>query len=189
MIRLSRPDERTVRDALARSTEGGLSYQPPGMTRSPPAPGWPVNRIRTELGSGPGVWERATAALGRWEQYRTGWTTVTPPAPALEPGATFAVVARHLGFWSVNCCRVVYGPGDVEADGVFACAIGTLDVHSESGEERFAVERDADGTVWFELLAYARARHPLGRLAPPIVTRIQRRFARDAAAAMRRAVA
>ena len=189
MIRLSRPDERTVREALARAAKSDLTYRSPGMTRNPPAPGWPVNRIRASLGTGPGIWERATAALRRWEQYRTRWTTLTPPAPPLEPGATFAVVARHHGLWSVNCCRVVYAPSEAEAAGVYACAIGTLGVHSESGEERFAVEQDADGTVWFELLAYARARHPLARLAPPIVTRVQRRFAQDAAAAMRRAVA
>jgi uncharacterized protein (UPF0548 family) len=189
MIRLSRPDERTVSDALARAVDGGLSYDSPGMTTAAPARGWPVNRIRTGLGRGSETWRRATAALERWEQYSTGWTTLTPPAPSLVPGASFAVVARHCGFWSVNCCRVVYATTDAEATGIFACAIGTLDVHSERGEERFAVERRADGTVWFELVAYARARHPLGRLAPPVVTRIQRRFARHAAAAMRRAVA
>ena len=188
MIRLFRPDEKAISEALARVSGGPLSYDTPGMTRRAPKPGWPVNQIRTALGRGSQVWERAVGALERWEQYHTDWTTLAPPEPALIPGTNFAALGRHYGFWSVNCCRVVYGPEDAGSDGLYAYAIGTLDDHSESGEERFLIERDDDETVWFELVAYARARHPLGRLAPPLVTRVQRKFARDAAAAMKRAV-
>ena len=159
------------------------------MTRRPPPPGWPVNRIRTSLGSGPQVWQRAVGALERWEQYRTSWTTLLPAAPSLVPGTTFAALGKHYGFWSVNCCRVVYGPTNAEGGCSFAYAIGTLEEHSESGEERFVIERDSDEKVWFELVAYARAKHPFGKLAPPLVTRVQRKFAHDASEAMKRAVA
>lgn len=185
MISLTRPDEESVRRTLARVADGPLSYDDPGMTRRPPPPGWPVNHIRTPLGRGDTVWRDAVAALTRWEQYHTDWTVLLPPAPALVPGTTFAAMGKHYGFWSVNCCRVVYGPREDWSGRVFDYAIGTLEEHSESGEERFLVERADDGTIWFELSAYARARHPLGKLAPPLVTRVQRKFARDAAAAMR----
>lgn len=189
MIRPARPGARAVHAALERSAAGPLSYQSPGMTREPPPAGWPVNRIAAPLGRGPGVWSAAVAALRRWEQYRTGWTRLVPERPELRPGAAFAAVARHWGLWSVNCCRVVYAPeAEDEAGDTFACAIGTLAVHSERGEERFAVVRAADETVRFELLAYATPAHPLARLGAPIAVQVQRRFARDAAAAMHRAV-
>jgi uncharacterized protein (UPF0548 family) len=189
VIRLFRPDERTIAAALARGADGPLSYDDVGMTRRPRAKGWPVNRIRTALGRGPEVWRRAVAALARWEQYQTSWTALHPTAPALTPGTNFAALGKHYGFWSVNCCRVVYGPdADARETGAFAYAIGTLEDHSESGEERFLIEREDDETVWFELVAYARAKHPLGKLVPPAVTHVQRKFARDAAAAMMRAV-
>jgi uncharacterized protein (UPF0548 family) len=98
-------------------------------------------------------------------------------------------VVRHLGFWSVNPCRIVYVE---ETDGdmaTFAFAIGTLPAHSERGEERFRVEwHRADDSVWFEILAYAGARHWLARLGSPFVGHLQRRFGRDALAAMQLAV-
>lgn len=190
MIGLVRPDDRSVRRALERAAGRPLTYPSPGMTRAPAPPGWPVSHIRVPLGRGPEPWRLAVAGLDRWDQYRTGWTSVHPPEPAVAPGTPLAVVGRHYGLWSVNCCRVVYGPDPAQsAEGTHAYAIGTLDVHAETGEERFAVERMADETVWFAVTTYARPHHPLARLAPPLVRRVQHRFARDAAAAMRRMLA
>jgi uncharacterized protein (UPF0548 family) len=100
-----------------------------------------------------------------------------------------AVVARVLGVWWVNACRVVYV---VDQDGPVArsgFAYGTLPGHAESAEERFLAEWDrADDSVWYDILAFSRPRHPLARLGYPLTRRTQRRFARDSAAAMLRAV-
>jgi uncharacterized protein (UPF0548 family) len=71
----------------------------------------------------------------------------------------------------------------------FGFAYGTLPGHAESGEERFLVEWDrAGGDVWYDLLAFSRPRHVLARLGYPLARRLQNRFAKESAAAMRRAV-
>ena len=49
----------------------------------------------------------------------------------------FDLLARALGLWVLNACRIVYV---IEEDGPlrrFAFAYGTLPEHAESGEERF----------------------------------------------------
>jgi uncharacterized protein (UPF0548 family) len=57
------------------------------------------------------------------------------------------------------------------------------------GEERFLIEWNrADDSVWFDILAFSRPKHPIVRLAYPIVRRTQKRFGREAAASMLRSV-
>ena len=68
-----------------------------------------------------------------------------------------AVIARRLGLWWLNACRIVYvvdEPGPVSRYGF---AYGTLPDHAGSGEERFLVEWDrASGEVWYDILAFSR---------------------------------
>ena len=78
------------------------------------------------------------------------------------------------------------GPGPI---GKFGFAYGTLPGHVESGEERFLVEWDrGDDGVWYDILAFSRPNHILTRLGYPVVRRLQKRFGRDSAASMLRAV-
>jgi uncharacterized protein (UPF0548 family) len=95
-------------------------------------------------------------------------------------------VAGNFGLWWLNACRVVYV---VEEADRFGFAYGTLPDHAGSGEERFLVEWDqATGLVWYDVLAFSRPRHVLARLGYPWTRRVQKRFGRDSAAAMVRAV-
>jgi uncharacterized protein (UPF0548 family) len=71
----------------------------------------------------------------------------------------------------------------------FGFAYGTLPAHAERGEERFLIETDDAGRVWYDILAFSRPRHILARLGYPYVRRVQKRFARDSAAAVQRHVA
>jgi uncharacterized protein (UPF0548 family) len=48
---------------------------------------------------------------------------------------------------------------------------------------------EADDAVWYDILAFSRPQQFLARLGYPLARRLQKRFARDSAAAMRRAVA
>ena len=64
---------------------------------------------------------------------------------------------------------------------------GTLDDHAEQGEERFLVELDSAGRVWFDLVAVSRPRRWYVRLANPVARLLQRRFRLGAVAAMLRA--
>jgi uncharacterized protein (UPF0548 family) len=101
-----------------------------------------------------------------------------------------AILARSLGLWWLNACRIVYvvdEPGPVQR---FGFAYGTLPEHAESGEERLTVERhEEDSAVWYDILAFSRPRHMLARLGYPWARRVQKRFARDSAAAIGKALA
>jgi uncharacterized protein (UPF0548 family) len=78
------------------------------------------------------------------------------PGTRIEVGATVAVLVAHLGFWSLNSCRIVYlidERGPVER---FGFAYGTLTEHAEIGEERFSVEFHAsEQAVWYDLYAFS----------------------------------
>jgi uncharacterized protein (UPF0548 family) len=151
-----------------------------------------VDHTRVKLGDGETVFTAARAALERWEHFGLGWVEACPADTPLKAGAVVAVIARVFGLWWVNACRIVYAV-DETAGGSGVCrfgfAYGTLPGHAESGEERFLVEWDRPtDAVHYDVLAFSRPRHPLARLGYPFTRRTQKRFARDSAAAMRRAV-
>ncbi len=120
--------------------------------------------------------------------FNIGWVRLCWPATP-EAGATFAVLIRHLGFWSLNSTRLVYVH---EEDGPvqrYSFAYGTLPGHAESGEERFSIEwRHDDDSVWYEIFAFSRPRHPLTWAGYPLTRILQKRFTRDSKAAMARVV-
>jgi uncharacterized protein (UPF0548 family) len=71
----------------------------------------------------------------------------------------------------------------------FGFAYGTLPGHAESGEERFSIEWDQNtNQVSYDILAFSRPNYLLARLGYPMVRRAQKRFARESAAAMLRAI-
>jgi uncharacterized protein (UPF0548 family) len=69
----------------------------------------------------------------------------------------------------------------------FGFAYGTLPDHVERGEERFTVEWRADDSVWYDIYAFSRPKHPLARLGFPITRMLQKRFVRDSLAIMKAA--
>jgi uncharacterized protein (UPF0548 family) len=108
----------------------------------------------------------------------------------IQAGQAVAVIARLFGLWWVNACRIVYVVDDKGPVQLFGFAYGTLPEHAESGEERFTVEwHEADEAVWYDILAFSQPQQPLARLGYPFARRLQKRFGRDSAAAMQRAVA
>jgi hypothetical protein len=42
------------------------------------------------------------------EDVRHAWIELCWPNASIETGATVAVLISHLGFWSLNACRIVY---------------------------------------------------------------------------------
>ena len=98
-------------------------------------------------------------------------------------------MGRAIGVWWLNACRVVYAVDEAGPLSKFGFAYGTLPGHVESGEERFVIEWDrGDDDVWYDIVAFSRPNHVLTRLGYPVVRRLQKRFGRDSAAAMLRAV-
>jgi uncharacterized protein (UPF0548 family) len=194
-FRLTRPGTAEVRAFLERKAHAPASFVPaggPGRGPDGPAPpGFDVDRRRLRLGEGEHCFAAACEAVRRWRQFDLGWVTLEPANAPLEIGTMVATRTRLCGLWWLNACRVVAvedgataGEGGVRN---FGFTYATLEGHVERGEERFRVEIDGDGTVWYELAAVSRPGHWLTRLAYPWVRRHQRRFALDSLAAMGRA--
>jgi uncharacterized protein (UPF0548 family) len=100
-------------------------------------------------------------------------------------------LAQHYGFWSLNTARIAYlveESGEVER---FGFGYGTLPGHVERGEERFGVEwnRRLDGSVYYDVFAFSRPKHPLVWPGYPFARLLQKRFRRDSTRAMVEAVA
>lgn len=100
-----------------------------------------------------------------------------------------AILARSLGVWWLNACRSVAVVDEDRPVRRFGFAYGTLPDPAGSGEERFLIKWDRrEGSVWYDILAFSQPRHLLARLGYPWVRRVEQRFGRESAAAMRRAV-
>jgi uncharacterized protein (UPF0548 family) len=164
----------------------GFSYSEVGATATSPPHGYHVDRARFLLGQGPVAFSRGKLAIERWEMFHNGWTHLCWPDAPIQRGTTVAMMARCLGLYSINFCRIVYV---IDEPRRFGFAYGTLPDHVETGEERFVVEWLADDTVWYDLFAFSRPRHVLARIANPAVRSLQSKFRRDSGQAMQRAVA
>ena len=189
MVSLRRPSTETIRGFLTVQSKLGFTYTAVGATASLPPADYVVDHTRIKLGQGEEVFMKAKAALGRWQQFRLGWVEVWSPETPIQTGEVVAVIARNLGLWWLNACRIVYVVDEEEPIQRYGFAYGTLPDHAETGEERFLVERDrASGEVWYDILAFSRPHLLLTRLGYPFVRRVQKRFGRESAAAMLKAV-
>jgi len=188
MLSLRRPSTETIRKFLAVQSKLGFTYTAIGATAAVPPAGYAVDHTRVNLGEGKEVFAKGRAAIERWVQFRLGWVDVYSPETRICAGEVVAVIARSIGIWSLNACRIIYvidEPGPVRR---FGFAYGTLPDHAETGEERFLVEWDpATGEVWYDILAFSRPHQFLSRLGYWYVRRVQKRFGRESAAAMVRA--
>jgi uncharacterized protein (UPF0548 family) len=187
MFTLSEPSDEDIANLITSRAKLPFTYAEVGATRSAaPSAGYTVDHNRIQLGRGAQVFQRAVAALNEWRQFDLGWVIIAPPGVKLEAEATVAVKARACGLWSLNACRVVYIIDEQQPITRFGFAYGTLPDHVERGEERFMVEWDqTDDSVWYDILAFSRPRHPMVKAGFPIARLLQKRFARDSLAVMK----
>ena len=190
MFSLRTPSPELIRDFVGEQARLNFSYSFVGQTASTPPAGFNIDHTRLTLGSGEAVFHAARSAIQRWDQFRLERLELWPPEAPIKTGQVVAVVARICGVWWLNACRIVYVIDETGPVQRFGFAYGTLPDHAETGEERFLIEWDrADDSVWYDILAFSRPRHRLARLGYPFSRLVQRRFARQSAAAMLRAVA
>ena len=140
MLSLRRPTADAIRHFREKQAKLEFTYSAVGTTATVPPDGYVVDHTRTKLGAGSEVFEKAKAALYRWEHFNLGWVEAIPNSTPIEAGQVVAVLARVLGIWWLNACRIIYVVHEAEATVRFGFAYGTLPGHAESGEERFAVE-------------------------------------------------
>ena len=189
MLSLRKPSADAIHQFLREQAKLGFTYAAVGATADWPPAGYIVDHTRIKLGDGEAVFRAAKAALQRWDQFRLGWLEAGPAETLVKTGEVVAILARAIGLWWWNGCRIVYVVDESRPISRFGFAYGTLPGHAGTGEERFLIEWDrADNSVWFDILAFSRPHHFLARLGYPLVRRTQKRFGRESAAAMRRAV-
>jgi uncharacterized protein (UPF0548 family) len=189
MLLFRKPSVEAIRCFLAEQARQDFTYSAVGATAGIPPSGYVVDHTRIRLGDGERVFEAAKGALMRWDQFRLGWLEAGLAETPIHEGQVVAVVARAIGIWWLNACRIVFVVDEVGPVRRFGFAYGTLPDHAGTGEERFLVEWDrSDNCVWYDILAFSRPHHALARLGYPMVRRTQKRFGRESSAAMQRAV-
>jgi len=187
MFLLRRPSREIIDRFIRGAQTSPLSYAPVGIVETAPAR-YNLDEVVVAIGHGRMDFERARAALNAWTQFNIGWVEVFPRQAPLEAGTVVAVLIRHLGFWSLNGCRLVHASGGCGPDDRTGFVYGTLTNHAQAGEELFEVSMNPrTGEVMYRIRAVSRPRVALTRLGYPIVRLLQARFRRDSAAAMARA--
>jgi uncharacterized protein (UPF0548 family) len=190
VLLLREPSDDRVRRFLDDQRSLSFSYTEVGASRGRAPIGYGVTHHRGRLGRGPQTFALAVQALKHWKMYETGWTRLCWPDTPISKGSVVGVVGRHLGFRSLNACRIVYVHEDEEPSlRRYSFAVGTLPGHVERGEERFTVEwKEADNGVYYEVSSFSHPAHPLVKATQPLARRIQRRFALDSLRSMAEAV-
>ncbi|HEX8634720.1 MAG TPA: DUF1990 domain-containing protein [Pyrinomonadaceae bacterium] len=189
MLLLNKPDESFVGRFVVQQKDKPFSYPEVGASRHVAPSGYNVDHNRILLGEGYETYLKAIEAVKGWKMFDFAWLKLCWSDTPIVEGATVGILVRHLGFWSLNACRVVYvmeENGEIERYGF---AYGTLPEHAERGEERFTVEyHPAKGQVWYDLYAFSKPRHMLARAGYPVSRLLQKRFAGESKKAMVKAV-
>ncbi|HEY2866811.1 MAG TPA: DUF1990 domain-containing protein [Pyrinomonadaceae bacterium] len=187
MFLLTKPTTDRIDNFLNQREADTFSYPDVGATReSTPLQRYNIDHNRQLLGSGEQVFEKAKTAVRQWKMFEVPGLELFYPDTPIEPGRNVAPLAHHLGFWSLNSCRIVYV---IDEPYRFGFAYGTLTQHVEIGEERFTVEFHPDtGEVWYDIFAISRPGSLLIKLGYPYSRYKQKQFAVGSKAAMLRAV-
>ena len=187
MFLVRRPSPQTIDRFIRESQDLPLSYGPIGIVRAD-TDRQCLDQTITAIGRGSADFERARAALIAWKHFDVGWVEAFPKHAPVVVGTVVAVLIRHLGFWSLNGCRVLYTVGGLTDAARFGFAYGTLMNHAEAGEELFEVFVDPEtDEVMYRIRATSWPRATLARLGQPIVRVLQARFRRHSVAALKRA--
>jgi uncharacterized protein (UPF0548 family) len=186
MFLTRRPAPQKIKEFLERSQNLPLSYEPVGIAQESPR-GFKIDEASSVIGQGVETFARAKQALTNWTQFELGWVELHPPGAPIKVGTVVGVLVRHLGFWSLNGCRVVYLLDEDEMK--YGFAYGTLANHAELGEEIFEVSLDPGSQeVTYRIRAVSKAHAAAARLGYPYTRFLQERFRRDSITAMRRAL-
>lgn len=191
MYSFRKPGGERIKRFIDSQSRLDFTYPFVGDTRNEGRPaGFVVDHNRIHLGTGQDTFVAAKRALSAWQHYRFDWIELHRPDAELQPNQTVGVLARALGLWVLNACRIVYVIEEAEPLHRFAFAYGTLPEHAETGEERFQVEWNTDDdSVWYDIFAFSRPNQLPAKLAYPYVRSKQKQFARDSKQVMQAAVA
>jgi uncharacterized protein (UPF0548 family) len=187
MFLIRRPSPEHIDRFLRESQDLPLSYSPIGIVNTDTV-GPDLDEATVVIGHGNAAFERARTALLAWKQFDIGWVETFPRPAPVAAGTVVAVLGHHLGFWSLNGCRVLYNVGSLNDVARFGFAYGTLTNHAESGEELFEVFIDPQtDEVIYRIRAISWPQATLARVGQPIARVLQKRFRDQSGAAMKHA--
>ena len=187
MFLARRPSAETIDQFLRESRDLPLSYGPIGFLET--EDGRNMDELTAIIGRGRIDFQRARTALMAWSHFDIGWVELFPRDAPVAVGTVVAVLIRHLGFWSLNGCRVLYFVGEGPDDRRFGFAYGALTNHAEAGEELFEVFLDPEtDDVVYRIRARSWPQATLARIGQPIVRLLQARFRAHSAGAMEQAM-
>jgi uncharacterized protein (UPF0548 family) len=157
-------------DQAERLSRQQLTYPEVGATRGSLPRGYHHVDRSARLGAGQVTFDRACAALFRWQLQRRAGVRVRPASPTVAAGAD-AVLLLGFGPLAVRApVRVVYVVDEPTRRGF---AYGTLPGHPESGEELFLLEQRRGGEVMCYVKAFSRHVSWLSRCGGPLATLTQ----------------
>ena len=183
-VSILKPTHQKTDQFLQLERQRSLTYDAVGCTRDwtddhpPDVRGFINDRRRQKLGEGSKTLNRARQAIKMWKMFPADWTEVVRTTEQPLPDQTVAVLIRACGCWWLNSARIIYV---IDEPSRYGFAYGTLPGHAEIGEERFLVERDVRGDIWYDLRAISRPRTWLARAGYPLVRRLQRQFGIESA--------
>ncbi len=189
MILFRPPSAAQIETFLNKTGQGQFSYPEVGASAHlSSVKGYDNDFHRIRLGEGPDVFRIACEAIRAWQMFPGDWVRIEPADAPVEKGQVVAIVARAMGVYWLNNCRIVYRMDEKAPVRRFGFAYGTLGQHVEKGEELFMVEWLPDGTVWYLIYAFSKPRFWLARLAYPLARAFQRKFVRSSQRAMKREI-
>jgi len=124
--------------------------------------------------------------ISNCRHFGMDWAFVDPATP-VETGKKFCICVKEVLPWVMLPLQVVYvdesrksrkGPAH------FGYGSGTLQGHLLAGEEKFSIELDGNGEVWYEITSFSKPAHFLSFLGYPYVKLRQKHFARHSSEAV-----
>ncbi|MGC0329426.1 uncharacterized protein (UPF0548 family) [Streptomyces sp. SAI-170] len=151
-----------------------FTYEEVGATRRAGhcPPGFHPLHVRTRIGEGEAVFERAAEAVRTWEMHRALGVGVQAEAERAAEGVGVTVTLAGV---IKAPCRIVWTVDEPRRAG---WAYGTLEGHPECGEEAFVVDRTGDGTVWLTVSAFSKPAKWYARAGGPATRGLQHAYAR-----------
>src|SRR5262245_50161702 len=107
MFFLAKPSTSQILSFISSQDSAEFRCPEPGPELLPVPRGFVADRNEIRIGKSERVFARAIEALRRWEMFRLGWIELFPSDAPIAAGTIVGVLAHHLGFWSLNACRIV----------------------------------------------------------------------------------
>ncbi len=176
MIFIKIPNALKINAFIAEENQLPFTYSPIEGTRQAKIEGYDNDFAHIKLGEGELVFEKAKQLIQDWKMFPSAWTKILGDNKSIQEGTSIVMMARFLGVWFRNSCKIVY---IIDEEKRFGFAYGTLPGHIESGEELFLVEINQQNEVFYSIKAFSRPRHFLAKIGYPIIRILQERFRQD----------